>query len=235
MRDVAQAAGAGDVQEAFASIARSLREGRSVEEVYQAVADAAIRVIDGCDHAGVALMRNGNFSTASATDAVVVTIDRMQAETGEGPCLDAVVEEAWERYDDIRQGSRWESLTERVVAETPVRSMLAFRLMKDDRKGGALNLYGDRPNAFDDRASEEAAIFASFASVAVAASEQQRRADQLQQGLESNREIGKAIGLIMASHKISSDDAFNVLVRASQTMNRKLADIARDLVEREGG
>ena len=49
-------------------------------------------------------------------------------------------------------------------------------------------------------------------------------------GLESNREIGTAIGLLMAAHGLSADEAFDTLRRASSHLNRKLATIAREII-----
>jgi AmiR/NasT family two-component response regulator len=49
-------------------------------------------------------------------------------------------------------------------------------------------------------------------------------------GLESNREIGKAVGLLMAFHKINDEDAFGLLRKASQDLNLKVAEVARRVV-----
>ena len=57
------------------------------------------------------------------------------------------------------------------------------------------------------------------------------RRETLRDGLQSNREIGKAVGLLMAFHQISDDDAFGMLRKASQDMNIKLADVARQVVD----
>ena len=57
------------------------------------------------------------------------------------------------------------------------------------------------------------------------------RADSLRRGLESNREVGKAIGLLMAAHHIGSDEAFEVLRKASNDMNMKLTEVAREVIE----
>ena len=44
------------------------------------------------------------------------------------------------------------------------------------------------------------------------------------------RDIGKAVGLLMAFHKISDTEAFDLLRKASQDMNIKLAEVAREVV-----
>jgi AmiR/NasT family two-component response regulator len=54
---------------------------------------------------------------------------------------------------------------------------------------------------------------------------------QLQQGLTSRTVIGQAEGILMERHKITADDAFRMLVKASSVTNRKLQDVAADLVD----
>lgn len=53
---------------------------------------------------------------------------------------------------------------------------------------------------------------------------------QLEEALKSSRVIGTAIGVIMASRDVGEDDAFTVLKVASQNSNRKLREVATDLV-----
>jgi transcriptional regulator with GAF, ATPase, and Fis domain len=221
------------VEPTFVALARQLRVGKTVDETYAAVAAAAVQLIDGCVHAGIGVLTaDGHFDTAAATDDVVDRIDAMQREVGEGPCLEASAEERWQHDNDITTEPRWPKLAALVLPATPVRAMLAYPLVHEGRRGGALNLFGDRPNAFDARDTELAAMLAAFASVALVATEEQERANLLAAGLDTNREIGKAIGLLMATHSISADQAFDVLRRASQQMNRKLRDIAAELVLR---
>jgi AmiR/NasT family two-component response regulator len=52
----------------------------------------------------------------------------------------------------------------------------------------------------------------------------------LKRALETSRQIGAAIGVIMASHKVTDVQAFDLLAKESQTTNRKLRDIAADVV-----
>lgn len=58
----------------------------------------------------------------------------------------------------------------------------------------------------------------------------QEHAAQLEEALRSSRTIGAAIGMIMGSRNISEAEAFGVLKAASQGSNRKLRDIASDLL-----
>lgn len=56
------------------------------------------------------------------------------------------------------------------------------------------------------------------------------RASNLQKALQSNRTIGTALGIVMASQAITAEQAFDELRRASQQSNRKLRDIADEVV-----
>jgi GAF domain-containing protein len=55
-------------------------------------------------------------------------------------------------------------------------------------------------------------------------------AEQLQQGLESNRQIGKALGLVMAQYKLDDEAAFEKLKGYSRDLNIKLRKVAKDMV-----
>jgi AmiR/NasT family two-component response regulator len=60
-------------------------------------------------------------------------------------------------------------------------------------------------------------------------------AASLRRGLLSNREIGKAVGMLMLLHEMTENEAFDLLRRHSQALNIKLADVARQVIERRGG
>jgi len=220
--------------EDFASIAAQLREGRSVEETYRVIVEAAPRLVEGCDRAAIGILDGGGFKTAAASDDVMRYIDRLQDELAEGPCLEASAELALHVDNDITEHCQWPQLAARVIAETPVRAMLAVPLVLDGRRTGALNLFADRAGAFTDESTESGTILAAFATVAISRAVETERADQLQEGLASNREIGAAIGILMASRNLTQEQAFAVLSQASQRLNRKLRDIAAGIV-RGGG
>ena len=221
--------------EHFAGIAARLRDGRTVAQTYDVIVTAAPHVVDGCDRAAIGVFDGSQFTTAAASDDIMALIDKLQNETGEGPCLEASIERAWKLDNDITVDSQWPKLAAQVVEHTPVRSMLAVPLVDEGRRDGALNLFADRPNAFTDESTETAALLAAFATIALSAARQAERADQLQQGLTTNREIGAAVGILMATHGISNDEAFAMLSRASQRLNRKLHEIATGIVRGETG
>jgi hypothetical protein len=55
--------------------------------------------------------------------------------------------------------------------------------------------------------------------------------EHLENALTSNRKIGAAMGILMANHKLTEQQAFDALRIASQHSHKKLHDIAFDVVE----
>ena len=55
-------------------------------------------------------------------------------------------------------------------------------------------------------------------------------AANLQRALEHSRDIGAAVGVLMAFHKVPQDEAFELLRRTSQDLNRKLDALAGEVL-----
>lgn len=56
--------------------------------------------------------------------------------------------------------------------------------------------------------------------------------EQLRQAVASREIMGEAKGVLMARENCTRDEAFDILRRASQRENRKLRDLAEELVLR---
>ena len=225
----------GDVRATFVQLARLFRDGGSPQETCEVVARACLDVVSGCDHAGVAVLSpTGGFTTLSATDHVAEIADALQREAGEGPCLEASIEEDIKHDGDLADNPTWPRFAGRLLASTPVRSSLACPLVLDGSRGGALNMFADRTRAFTPDDVANAAVLASFASVAVAAALERENSAQLQVALDTNRTIGAAVGILMATHNLPQEAAFAMLSTASQRVNRKLSELAAGIVENTG-
>ncbi len=71
------------------------------------------------------------------------------------------------------------------------------------------------------------ARFASPAAIAYAAAQQQAK---MVRTVATRQLIGRAEGILMERHKITGDQAFALLVRASQQSHLKLRDVADRLI-----
>ena len=221
-----------DTAGVFTSLAGMVAQGSTSKEMYAAVCVAATLTIPGCDHASLMISRDGACHTAAVSDPVAHQIDQFELALGCGPCLDAIEEQTAQMATDLTNAGRWPALAARVVAETPVRGAMSIQLTVDRSKVGSLNLFSDMANAFDTTSVERAVVLAAFATVAINAAAHGEDAAALRRSLARNREIGKAVGMLMLLNDISDDEAFGILRQTSQDSNVKVADIAADFVRR---
>jgi GAF domain-containing protein len=222
----------GDLAEAFADIARRLHGESSPNKVHDRIGRAAVHTVGGCDHAAISLVyRHRAIDTVGATDDVPNQVDAIQYEVGQGPCLNAIAEHEVFMIDDLATDERWPLFSRRAAEDTGVRSMLSFRLFLEEDVLGALNLYSRKVQAFDEQGYAVGTVLATHAAIAMRGAQERDRGDQLEQALASNREIGMAMGLLMARGLMTQDQAFAVLRRASQHLNRRLYEVAAELVE----
>ncbi len=219
-----------DTAATFQALAALTYARDDYDAIYRAIVDTATRLVDGCDHASLMLVRSGEPYTAAASDEIAEMIDGFEREVGDGPCLDAITDEAAYVDADLTDGSPWPALHARVLAETPVRGMAGVRLLDEKEKSGALNIFSDTPGALTATSVDQAIMLVSFVSVALLAAREKRSAETLRAGLASNREIGKAIGLMMAFHHVDDETAFSILRQASQDMNIKITEVAREII-----
>lgn len=217
----------------FRSLADVVYSEESFEEVARAICLAAVDLVDGCDHASLMVRRGNRAVTAAASDDVAARCDDLERAVGQGPCLDALDEDAPHQHvcADLHDGGSWPDLATRMIDETPVRGLAGFRLRHEGAKVGALNIFGDHPDRLDEESLHQATLLTAFASVSLAAMDRGEQATTLRRGLDSNREIGKAVGLLMAMHDLDQDAAFAMLSRVSQEMNLKLAEVASRVVD----
>lgn len=218
----------------FSALAEIIYQGSDASQMYAAICVAATLVVPGCDHASLLVRTNDRYITVGASDRLAQHVDDLERRSGDGPCIDAIEEETPQVEPDLTKSRSWPKFSARLLEETPVRGAMGFRLMIDKRKGAALNLFSDAPNRFDTESAGRAAVLASFASVAINAVAKGEDAASLRQGLFSNREIGKAVGMLMLLHNFSENEAFDLLRQHSQSLNVKLADVARKVIDNRG-
>ena len=218
----------------FTALAEVLYQGADTTEVCAAICVAATLTVPGCDHASVLMRRNNDYVTVAASDQIARHVDSLERTTGDGPCLDAIEDAAPQVEPDLTTSTSWPGLSSRVTAETPVRGAMGFRILVDHRKVGAPNLFSDTANEFDTISAERAIILAAFATVALNAATNGENVDTLRRGLQSNREIGRAVGMLMLLKDVTEEEAFDTLRHLSQEMNIKVAEVARAVVEERG-
>ena len=214
----------------MAELARSTAL-RKVDDVLADVTATAMELIEGVDVAGVLLVGKANsFETLAPTSELMFKLDDLQMRYGEGPCVEAALEEIVVRTDDFRNEPRFPNYAPKVV-ELGVLSALSFKLYTADRTAGALNLFGFQPRLWDAEAETIGMVLAAHAAAAILAS---RQGDQLQSALSTRDRIGQAKGIIMERFGIDDIRAFAMLRQLSQDANTKLIDVAQRVIDTRG-
>lgn len=217
----------------FSEMARSLFSAGSVTDTLQCVVDLAVATIDGCDFAGIFLLEGDTIATPVYTDPVVIEIDAVQHQCGEGPCLDAITTGGSVYAGDLTDDTRWPRFGPQ-AASAGIRSALAFGLSNKGTRG-ALNLYARYPQAFGVIDRGKGLLLAGLGGQAVSAAEahedEDRRFDNLEAALVTRAVIGQAQGILIERERVTADQAFDILRRASQHLNVKLRDIAQVFVD----
>jgi hypothetical protein len=212
---------------------RILFSAGSVEDTLTQVVGLAVATIEGCDFAGIFLVDGDLITTPVHTDPVVADVDSLQHRTGEGPCLDAIARAVAFYAEDLADDRRWPHFAPEATV-LGVRSVLALPLSTTGTIG-ALNLYARYPRAFGVIDRARGLLLAGLAAGAFSSAQihedGERRAANLHAALASREVIGQAEGILMERERITGEQAFDILRRASQHLNVKLREVAQHLVD----
>ncbi len=192
----------------------------------------AVSIVPGAADAAVSVGRNGVFRTLGATSDLPLQVDAIQYELASGPCVDAAVQHNIYRTDDLATDERWPEFGSRAVAETGVRSMLSFRMfLEDDTQLAGMNFYSTHRGAFPPLAAPLGLVIATLGAAILCNIHHRDRAANLEKALQSSRNIGTAMGIIMSTYHVTQQQAFDLLRMASQGKNRKVTLIADEVIE----
>jgi GAF domain-containing protein len=227
-----------DLAEALAELGHLMLAIPSVEAMLGDVARLSAGVIRPPAACGITLQRDHQPFTAAATDPLAAHADELQYGEDQGPCLQSLRSGQVVSVPDLTTEHRWGTYPARALSYG-VRSSLSLPLTVDGDTRGALNLHATVPGAFGDAERQRAELFAAQASAALTVVVRQTRqlelSAQLREALASRSVIDQAIGILMAQQHCDAELAFTLLRGASQHQNRKLRDVATEIVVAVGG
>jgi len=202
-------------------------------KVMHELLDATVDLVPGAHWASVTMVRTKALQTLCSSHPDARRADAIQYDLGTGPCVDAAVDDSVYVTGAVHQDDRWPEYGRRVHEEVGVCSVMAHRLvlLDDSDVVAALNVYSRHPDAFDDDALRQGTLLATQCSLLVSTHLASDRSDNLVKALGSNREIGMAMGVLMAKRHVTRDEAFAMLRHTSQDTNRKVAEVAADVVD----
>ena len=223
-----------DLRESLVGLSRLASDRLPLEGLLTQVATYAVQAIPGADGAGLTLLERDRADTIVATAPFVTEVDDIQYGLNQGPCISAAREGQTVLSGSLGGDPRWPHFGGR-VARLGVHSVVSLPLITPDGVVGAMNVYAHDKNVFDDRAAELGEIFAAPAAIAVhnaqVLAQARRLANQLQTALELRGVIDRAVGILMSRSGITEHEALERLRSLSQHEHRKLAEVARQIVD----
>jgi len=208
-----------------------------LDELLQKVVVLALHTIGPAHSVSITVADNGGFRTSNSTEDEALAIDQAQYDGGDGPCLAAMRSGIQVHLAIGADPGRWPLVQEK-ARETGVAAVLSTPLRRTPPGTGigALNIYAHGGVVFDETHRRTATVIADHAAILVGNSLDLLTANQLNEqlrlALASREIIGEAKGIIMERQGCTREEAFDILRRASQRENRKLRDLAEELVLR---
>lgn len=183
---------------------------------------------------GITMRQDHLPLTVASSDPLAAHMDEVQYGEDQGPCLQTLRTGQVTVVEDLAHEDRWGSYVAHALGYG-ARSSLSLPLVVNGHSRGAMNIYARLPRAFGAEERQHAEIFATQASAALTVvtrqAQQTQLTDQLREALAARAVIDQALGIVMAQQHCDHDAAFTILRSSSQHQNRKLRDVAAEIVE----
>jgi GAF domain-containing protein len=224
-----------DLAAAVREFTDSLLNPYDLPELLYRLTGHASAVVDGCG-AGIMLENtDGELGFVAASEERIVAAERHQERVESGACYEAYTRNELIAVDDLEADHRWPDYSAR-MKELGLRSVIGVPMNAFGRTIGVINIYRDAPSTWTPGDIDAAQIVASMGAGYIINANQMREqtdlADHLQSALDSRDVIGQAKGILMSRRGVDADAAFEALRAASQASNRKLRDVAQELLDR---
>ena len=206
-----------------------------VVELLTLLTDRCVDVLE-VDAAGLMLVSvEGDLRVMASSSDAVRMLELFQVQSQEGPCLDCyragrpVVNEDLTALDE-----RWPRFTPEALAGG-FRAVHALPMRLRGNILGALNLFHVEPTYLQEDDIAAAQALADVATIAIlqhrAAIEAQVLNEQLGQALNTRIVIEQAKGVVIAERRrLTMEEAFAHLRTHARNHNRRLADVAREVI-----
>lgn len=173
--------------------------------------------------------------SVAASDQAGEALEETQRDAGEGPCIDTFVTDTTTTCADLANDPRYRRVGP-ALAERGIHAVLGVPIRVGGGPVGALNVYVNEPHEWLSDEVSALELFGQLQSAllanALAAEQRGRLADQLQYALDYRVVIERAVGYLMACHNVEAVDAFDRLRRAARDRQRRVADLAADVLAR---
>ncbi|WP_461187863.1 GAF and ANTAR domain-containing protein [Arthrobacter sp. Z4-13] len=198
-----------------------------------ATISASLLGSDGQMTCTITVEREGGPATVASSSDKGRRLDETQYAFHDGPCLTAVRQQRLVSIPDLRGDERWSDYLEAALQEG-VRSVLAVPIPTDPLSRAGLNCYASTVGAFTEETvvllEQHAASMSRVLRIALRLHGAAVHPEHLRAALKSRAMVDAAVSLIMLQHRGGRDDALELLQLAAKSGNRRVHDIANDIV-----
>jgi GAF domain-containing protein len=224
------------VAEAFVELADTLVDDFDVVDFLTQVTLRCADVLD-VTAAGVLLTdQRGALQVVAASTEQTRLLEVLQLQTDQGPCVECFRTGSPVAVPDLSQAAgRWPQFVAQ-AQQLGFASAHALPMRLRTDVIGALNLFSDRLRAaLDETTIRLGQALADVATIGLLQARAIRHhevlTEQLQSALNSRIVIEQAKGVIAERRRIDMDQAFALLRGAARSGNRRLSELAREIVD----
>jgi transcriptional regulator with GAF, ATPase, and Fis domain len=217
----------------IAEVARLLESDEGSDAALRRLTRLGVELVPGAVAAAVTVLAEEQAHTFAASDPRLDELHRLQFDAKLGPVVETLRYNEPRHARDLASEQRWAAFCQ-AAARTGFGSCIALPLHTHRQPAGAVVFYADHPHAFRGASHDLALLFAAQGGTAVHNSAVhgacQQMVGNLQLALERRAAIEQAKGIVHAALGIPPEEAFELILRASQNTNQKVRDIAAQIV-----
>jgi GAF domain-containing protein len=222
--------------QAFVRLADTLIDEFDLVQFLQGLSIDSIEILRA-EAASVMLAdARGRLRLIASSDERMRLLEFFELQDAQSPCLDAFGSGRTVQAGEAEGWNRWPGFAPR-ASEAGFRVLCSVPLRARADTIGTLNLFRRSGEPFSDAELEIAQAMGHIVTIALiqerALKERSLLAEQLQTALRSRVVIEQAKGMLAEHLSLTVDDTFQLLNTYARNHNRKLTEVARNVVDRQ--
>jgi transcriptional regulator with GAF, ATPase, and Fis domain len=219
-----------EIVAALKEITARITSATAIPEAVNDLLKVTTDVLPSHVQCGMTLVSEGEPATFASTSLPLEVVDETQHAGGDGPCMEAIRTRDVVMSEDLADEARWPAWTA-LARRWGLRSVMSYPFDVDPLTLGALNLYGETPNALAEDVPIVAMLVADHASLLLRVRMQQivelAPATDVAVG---DAAVERAVGIVMAQRGCPPSQALRHLHEAADKLGVGLPLVAERLV-----
>ena len=220
----------------FVELADTLVDDYDVIDFLHTLAERCVSLLEVAEAGVVLADRQGNLRPVASSSERMRLLELIELQRADGPCLDCWRDGRPVRADDLaEEAGRWPRFAPAAL-DGGFRSVYALPLRLREERIGALNLFSEKPAGLSEEDQQLGQALADVATIGILHERfvrgRETFTDQLQAALNSRVVLEQAKGIVAEQAGVDMDGAFGLLRNHARNNNRRLGEVATDVIER---